>query len=304
MKKYTILPLILILILTFTLQAQDRKIAIGDFLEIVVIGHQEMTRTVQVNPQGMINFPFVQNLPVKGLTLEQLRKVIASQLGRYLEEFPIVTISFSTVNTIAVNVLGYVRNPGLFPIPQHSTLQGAIQQAGGILPGAKTTNVSLIRERSGNTTNNTYNLEKFLQDGDLTQNPTLIDGDMIIMTGNPVATDVKILGSINQPGSYDPIYGGNLMDMIFKAGGFTEDADLSKIRYISPALESSSELKINMNNYYKNPEAVPLPLVKAGDIIVVPKKQTSIFRHALTVVQAVAPFMQMLYYYYLIKRIN
>ncbi len=295
MKKNTILPLILIFILTFTLQAQERKIAIGDFLEIVVFGHQEMTRTVQVNPQGMINFPFVQSLPVKGITLEQLRKVIASQLARYLEEYPIVTISFSTINTIAVNVLGYVQNPGLFQIPQYSTLQGAIQHAGGVLPGAWMKKVQLIRKDQKARKPETFNLEKFIQEGDLGENPILSNEDMIIVTGNPISGSVKVIGMVNSPGNYQSMDNATVLDMIFQAGGPTEEANFAKIKVISFEKEVTYDVRVDLKNYFNSTTYKEQRKIYPGDIIIVPPK-ARIWRSTMTILRDIGSIIMILWY--------
>lgn len=261
-----------LLILISKASSQDRKIRPGDSLEITVYGHQDLSRVVTVNPQGTIDFPFMQNLPVDGLTLERLRELIVAQLSRYLENYPVVTVSFAKSSTITVNVLGQVVNPGIIQIPQNSTLQGAIWQAGGAVPGAKIKSIQLIRNQDGEQKSYNYNLESFLLNGDLKQNPVLINEDIIIITGNPVYSNVKVLGCVNNPGTFTSFSEANVLEMIFQAGGTSDDANLSKIRHISPGREKSFEVRIDLNKYLKSPEYFTLPEVKAGDIIYVPKK--------------------------------
>ena len=295
-----------LLILTGKGETQERPIKPGDSIEIVVYGHQELSRVVFVSPQGTIDFPFLQSVPVDGLSLDKLRDLIVAQLSRFLDTRPIVTVSFAKSQTITVSVMGHVKNPGVFGLPLQSRLQGAIGGAGGTLPGAKINEITLLREKDGEIINSTYNLELFILQGDMQQNPTLIDGDIILITANLMLTEVKVFGSVNDPGNYGSFYGATVIDMIFQAGGLANDADQSKIRYISPSteMEKSKEIRIDLNEYLKAPDDYKLTLVKAGDIIIVPKKKKSIWGTTLSLARDFLVVGQFLYYYYLVKRLQ
>ena len=54
---------------------QEQKIKPGDAIDIMVYGHQELSRVVTVSPKGTVDFPFLQNIPVDGLTLNEFRDI-------------------------------------------------------------------------------------------------------------------------------------------------------------------------------------------------------------------------------------
>lgn len=264
--------LVILLSSTSILLAQERRIKPGDGIEIVVYGHQELSRVVTVSPQGAIDFPFMQNLPVDGLTLEKLREIVVAQLSRYLDTFPVVTLNFSRSTVININIMGMVSRPGIVQMPLSSNLQAAIASAGGFLPGAKVTEILLMRSDNGKTINSKYDLEKFLGEGDLQQNPVLTEGDAILITGTQQLDNVKVLGEVRQPGAFDQFTGATVVDMLMRSGGPTKDADVNKIRFISPTRKKGNEYIINLNEYLKSTTSYPMPVVKPGDIIYVPKK--------------------------------
>ena len=309
MKKYpylfktSITTIFILLIIPAFLNAQQRKIKPGDAIEIIVYGHNELSRTVYVSPLGTINFPFIQNTPVDGLTLEKIRELITARLKNYLPTPPVVTASFVQITNMVVHVLGHVATPGVIELPLKSRLQGAIYKAGDFLPGVIEKSITLIRNENGITTNTKYNLELFILNGDLSQNPDLKDDDIVVVTGNPIFAQVKVLGSVIMPGTYNPLHGASVIDMIFMAGGFTVDADLSKIKHISPSDKNQQEVEIDLSLYFKSPQSyINIPTVKEGDIIIIPKKKKNIIITAWGIAKEILSITQAIYWIWIISR--
>ena len=296
-----ILTALLLLSIGSALTAQERVIKPGDALNIVVYGHNELSRQVTVGAGGSIDYPFMQNIPVDGMTLEELRRFMVAQLSRYIEGQPIVTISFTASQLITVSVLGYVKKPGTVQLPLTGTLQEALSQAGGPQEGAKMDQVTLIRSEAGEVKKRNYNLVFLNLLGDMRQNPVMQQGDIVLVTGNPIFAGVKVIGEVNTPGIHEAFYGASVMDMIFKAGGLKQKADIKRIRYISPTEKTSKEVMINLNQYYQDPYHYTLPTVVAGDIIIVPTKSEWL-RSALSYTANVTSIMSAIYYFTLVNR--
>lgn len=140
----------LLLILMGGAFAQDKLIKPGNVLEIVVFGHQELSRTVTVAPNGTVDFPFLQDLPVNGLSLNDVRDMIAAQLSKYIPERPIVTVSQIQSYTIPVTVLGQVNTPGEHNIAVNATIQGALVAAGGTTHGAQLDKLRIFSRKAKN----------------------------------------------------------------------------------------------------------------------------------------------------------
>lgn len=291
---------IFILFCATLLFGQDRIIRPGDTIDIVVYGHQELSRIVTVNSSGAIDFPFMQNIPVDGMTLDELRRFMEAQLSRYLDGQPVMTVSFSDTKMLIVSVLGQVANPGTIQLPTEGTLQEALAKAGGPLPGASIESINVIREEDGKKQKFQYNLYRLNLLGDLKHNPTLKNGDIVLVTGNSIFSSVKIIGSVSDPGVYEPPQGATLLDMIFLAGGMTRDADITKIRYVSPSSKESKQLDIDLDAYFKAPYSYDLPRMLPGDIIIVPEKNQT-WKNVLSIVGSMSSILSMIY---LITRIQ
>ena len=298
--KYLHSILLILLILAGIALPQERRIKAGDAIEIVVYGHQELSRVVSVSQQGTIDFPFMQNLPVDGLTLEKLREIIVAQLSRYLDTFPVVTLNFAKSNIININVMGMVKQPGIRQMPLYSNLQGAVAAAGGTLPGARLDEVQLMRGEPGKMATTKYDLQKFLLEGDLRQNPVLTEGDVIMVTAGDMLNNVKVLGEVRVPGMFEEFTSATVIDMLMRAGGPTANADIKKIRYVSPSRKKGAEYQINLEEYLAATGAYPNPEVKAGDIIYVPKKPAG-WQSYIPYLSTVSSLLISIYYIVLIR---
>jgi polysaccharide export outer membrane protein len=265
--------LFFLLSVTLVLYAQSRKIKPGDTIEIVVYGHQELSRLVTVSPQGTIDFPFLQSWSVDGLTIEELQEVIVAKLSRYLSATPLITVGFAKSNTININVLGMVLRPGIVQVPLYSTLQGALSSVGGFAPGARINEVVVMHNENGKMVSHAYDLEQFLRTNDLAQNPILEEGDIILVSGNPLLTNVKVVGAARTPGLFNLYAGATILEMIMQAGGPLDDADMSKVIYISPTNNQNQEMKLDLLKSLRERNMTDLPVVKPGDIIYIPKKK-------------------------------
>jgi len=253
--------------------SEAKKIQPGDVIEILVYGQGDLSRVVKVSTDGTINFPFLNDLPVDGLTLNELRDIISVQLSKYVERKPIVTLNFLSTYLIGVTVLGQVLKPGTYQIPQNASIQGAIGQAGGFIPGAKIKELQLIRQLDTEKQILPVNLEKFIIEADLSLLPTLEDGDVIFVPGWPGATAVKIAGEVKIPGNYEVFADfQNILDVIFKAGGATDDADLTKVLLISFHEQQQKEQEINIKECLEHKKYEAIPKVVPGDVIFVPEK--------------------------------
>lgn len=254
--------------------SESKKIKVGDVIEIMVYGQEELTRVVKVASDGTINFPFLENIPVDGLMLDELRDIITVQLSKNsLEKKPMVTVNFLKSYLIYVTILGQVKKPGSYQISQNSSIQGAISEAGGPVEGAKLGKVQLIRTKESNQLIITVDFEKFLIDENVLSLPELEDGDLIFVPGWPGANSVKVLGEVKDPGNYEVFANmQNVLDVIFKAGGTTEKADLSKVQLISPNQGGPQDNYINIEQAVLNRDKAVLPAVAPGDIVYVPKK--------------------------------
>jgi polysaccharide export outer membrane protein len=99
-----------------------------------------------VNSEGNIEFPVIGTIHLGGLTRTQAINIIKEKLGSYIVN---PTISMRILN-FRVTVLGDVRNPGTFTIPnERITLLEALGVAGDLLITGERHNILVIRDEDG-----------------------------------------------------------------------------------------------------------------------------------------------------------
>ena len=97
-----------------------------------------------VDDEGNINFPFIGNINVKDMTINQAKEKIESSLSRYLNN---VSIRVRFVSN-KVTLLGEVMHPGQYSFyDEKINVFQALGFANGITPYGNKTNVTLIREK-------------------------------------------------------------------------------------------------------------------------------------------------------------
>ena len=114
------------------------------------------------------------------------------------ELFTIASSSFSP-NTITINVVGEVYNPGLQTIKANSPLSQAILSAGGITTKSNKNKIALVRMNpDGTITKSIFSYNEY-QKIDPFKNPSLIDGDVIIVEKNAWAKNTENIKTLVAP---------------------------------------------------------------------------------------------------------
>ena len=275
MYQYGRFVCLIVLLLPLSVFTQERLIEPGDAIEIIAPQSDELNSIVVVSPDGTVDFPTMQGLPVDGLSLHRFKEVLIAQLSRYMQSTPLVMVRFSESYPIKVNVLGQVAVPGMHQIANTATLQGAIGAAGGFVPGAQLSKIRLIRTENALHSETIVNMEPFYLNGDPSALPQLKDDDTIVVPGNPLATNVKVLGAVENPGSFEVFFQTTLLDAIFLAGGPTKGANLKKIKIVSYSGENTRQVPIDIDELLNSQKIRAIPIVVPGDVVYVPEKTIS-----------------------------
>jgi polysaccharide export outer membrane protein len=145
-----------------------------------------------VNESGYINFPFVGEIYVKGMTLQDAQKKIEEDVGQYLTH---ISITVKFVNN-TVSVLGEVRAPGehIFYRDQITIFQ-AFSLAGGFSDYGDKEKVVLIREAKNKV--NYYYLDLTEKEIVSSEFYYIIPNDVLIV--KPINAKFRNLSLINVP---------------------------------------------------------------------------------------------------------
>ena len=106
-------------------------------------GFNEQLISYEVSDQGFINFPFIGNILLKDLTIEQAREKLEQELNKYLTN---ISIRVRFVGN-KITILGEVRQPGNYTFfDEKITIFQALGLAGDIHTYGDKTKVTLLRE--------------------------------------------------------------------------------------------------------------------------------------------------------------
>jgi len=160
----------------------DYIIGPEDVLEITVWKNADLSKLVQVRPDGRISLPLVGDVSAVGRTAAQLTDDIATRLKSYMEN-PTVSIVIKEVNSYQIYVLGEVNKPGKYPLKSKTTLLQAITVASGFTPVAARNKIVVFRfgkDGEGLTKIKASYDDIVLRDGS-NQNIELKPGDQIVV---------------------------------------------------------------------------------------------------------------------------
>jgi polysaccharide export outer membrane protein len=178
----------------------EYRVAPYDVLMVTVWDHPELTTPTgqfrspeengnRVSADGTIFYPYVGVVYVAGKTVAEVRKTLADRLNRVITN-PQLDVRVAAYRGRRVQVTGEVVQPTTVPVADVPLrVQDAIAIARGFTPEADYSNVSLSRD------GRTYrlNMQALYENGDLSQNWLLKDGD-VVNVGDRNRNKVFVLG--------------------------------------------------------------------------------------------------------------
>lgn len=124
-----------------------RKILVGDVLDVHLVDEPTYSFRKTVPEDGLINFPYIGDITVKGKTILEVERTVREKLldGYYVK--PEVVAIITTYVTQTVSVLGKVARPGLIDLPPDREIDviEAIARAGDLTSLAKKNKIQLRR---------------------------------------------------------------------------------------------------------------------------------------------------------------
>ncbi len=120
--------------------ATEQSLRPGDVLRLWVWREPDMSGEFPVPESGVVVLPKIGPHQVTGTPVEDLKERLINEYQKYLRN-PAIEITFLR----RVNVLGAVRQPGVYPLDATMTVAMAIAMAGGTTPDGNPNQVELIR---------------------------------------------------------------------------------------------------------------------------------------------------------------
>lgn len=168
--------------------------------DVTVVNTQQRLQTYLVDNNGLIQFPVLGALDLRGKTTIEATEYLKLKLSEYIKD-PIVNLR---ITNFKVSVLGEVRSPGIYTInDERITILEALSRAGDMTIFGKRKNVLVIREIDGVKT---YNKLDFTSK-DVLSSPFyfLQQNDVVIVSPN--GAQVQSSASNRNAGLYVSIAG-------------------------------------------------------------------------------------------------
>lgn len=266
----------------------------GDIVRIVLPGETTLEGNYEVDRKGQLLLPEVGPVMVSGFNEAQLQRQIEKKLSVAFRDLESLKVELAE-RRLRVSVLGYVKEPGeitLAAADATSGVQLAIEQAGGLRPGAQLDRMLLRRE--GLAEPLVFDYKRYLDSGDISSLPRLQTLDVLFIPASPkignVAVEfdpkalsdkgdaaedrsaVKVFGEVYSPGSFSYRQNASVVDMLMRAGGVTRYASVEQIRVI---VDGEPQL-FNLTAYLDSGDASLVPNIQPGATVFVPKQEVEI----------------------------
>ena len=267
----------------------ENRLGVGDVVTITLPGEEAFANPFKIDREGRIDLPEVGPVDVAGLTVPQASARVRAALAgsfRDLARFNLVIKE----RRLPLTVLGFVKTPGQIELPAGSTVQIAINAAGGLTQGAQLDHMQLRRAQpNGQIQVITFDYKRYLDSGDSKLLPSLRPLDEIFVPASPLIGNVQIefdarslqatgdagsdggavrvFGEVQTSGSYAFKPGMTVMDAILRAGGVTRYAAVDRVRVLPSTGEA---ILFDLKKYLDSGnQKLNIPLA-AGSTIFVP----------------------------------
>jgi polysaccharide export outer membrane protein len=235
----------------------------GDELILILTGDVEDSYRLPVTREGFVVIPQVGQVWVNGLTIDEFRSRLYTELGRAysgVERGPGATTHFEvTLGRLRSNqlyVTGEVVKPGSYLTSAAASTLNALYQAGGPMPNGSFRSVRVMRDGRAVAEVDLY---AYLTRGDNVSDVTLQPGDIIFI---PIhGPQVAAKGEVGRPAIYELRDGETLLDLLQFAGGLNAPASLGRAR-ITRILPPSERTEAGLD---RTVVEVDLAAVLAGD---------------------------------------
>lgn len=159
-------------------------LGVGDVVTVTVFNVDTLSGEKQIDAAGNLNMPLVGTISAVDKTAQELEKELTDKLGaRYLRN-PQVTVALKTAVARTVTVDGSVSQPGIYPVPDRTTLLKTIAMARGTAQGANPKKVVVFRQINGQRNAAAFDLTS-IRDG-IDPDPIIYANDIVIVDGKEI----------------------------------------------------------------------------------------------------------------------
>ena len=170
-----------------------------DVIHIDVRNQPEFSGNFIIGYDGRIQYNYIGDLPIAGLTKYEVQQVLEKLLARYIR-VPVVTVQILAYNSKVVYVIGEVNQPGKFIMRGDSIkLREAILAAGLPTYQAALSRVHVIKPDLESPVIRKINLKRILYKGKLKDDIDLAAGEIVVVPSTVMSVVNRFLSSLLSP---------------------------------------------------------------------------------------------------------
>ena len=236
-------------------------------IHVTVADEPDVSGDFMVDSTGNITMLYVNQIAVRGLTVPQASRKIATALSKYIKN-PQVLVRIVNVGGIFVDVTGSVTAPGSRVVRADSTLDDVLQQLNPAVD-ADLSHVTITHGKPNSVhTTDTINYLSYLNSKDPAGNPHLQDYDVVNVPRKEIPISISVRGQVLKPGRADAPSNTTVFDAIQIAGGLTDSANRKSI-YLQRA-DSTVHIPFDLKTASEQPGDISVnPVLRDGDSVVV-----------------------------------
>ncbi|MBN2120532.1 MAG: polysaccharide export protein [Candidatus Omnitrophica bacterium] len=170
-----------------------------DIIEVVVRNQPEFSGRFVVGPDGDIQYKFVGDIKVEGLTKEQVAEILVKRLEQYVK-VPEVSVTIAAYRSKFVYLLGELKKPGKYPMKGDAvSLRDAVVAAGLPTADAALRRTYVIKPDIKKAVYTKVDLYHVLYKGILEDDLTLTPGDLVVVPATVPSEINRALGKLLAP---------------------------------------------------------------------------------------------------------
>lgn len=199
------------------IRRDEYRLGPGDGVELSVFGDRALSFPLIVTPEGTLIVPGMGVVDVLGRTIDAAEADVRTLVLRYYRNVG-VHLALAQIRAFKVFVLGDVTDPGV----RSATATTRVSE---VLPASSGPVRRSIRLRRATGDTLVVDLLRFVHLGDLAANPTLREGDALIVPR--LDETVQVMGQVGFPGEYEYRAGeslAELLELVNGGAGFRADA--------------------------------------------------------------------------------
>jgi protein involved in polysaccharide export with SLBB domain len=157
----------------------------GDLFAVFVLGEKDVPTEYRVQPDGSIDFPYLDRITVAGLEPQEIVDVLKKKLvEKKILQDPQITLVVKQYNSKKVSIIGQVAKPGTVPWTEGMKLVDALSQAGWFTSIGDSNHVILTRHVAQNKTVTAVVSVDAITDG--------AQADIPLQAGDTVKVDARV----------------------------------------------------------------------------------------------------------------